>query len=99
MVCVSKKSNKEIGKSVKGAISEYQAMIQLMKENYLVAKAIDPQSLFDIVAVHKETGKIRLLDVKTKSFRKKNGWEICRSPSAQQKKLGIEIYIIDLKKQ
>jgi len=70
-------------------------MIQLIKENYLVAKAIDPQSLFDLVAVHKETGEIRLIDVKTKAFRKKDNSEIYRCPTAKQKKLNIEIYAID----
>ena len=77
----------KITKSNIGTIAEHIAMIQLMKENYLVAKAIDPQSLFDLVAVHKETGEIRLIDVKTKTFRKKDKSEIYRCPTAKQKKL------------
>ena len=105
MGCIRNKSDRccksnrnftsKITKSNIGTIAEHIAMIQLMKENYLVAKAIDPQSLFDLVAVHKETGEIRLIDVKTKTFRKKDKSEIYRCPTAKQKKLNIEIYFID----
>jgi hypothetical protein len=60
----------------------------------MVSKACSPQCIFDLVAVNDE-GQVRLIDVKTKSFRKKNRWTIFRSPSAKQKKLGVEIMVID----
>ena len=64
------------------------------KQGYWCARSLDPQSPFDIVAVDKK-GKIRLIDVKTKSFRKANNWKINRSLSQQQKDLNIELMMID----
>ena len=58
-----------------GTISEHQAIVNLTKKGYMVAKACSPQCLFDLVAVN-PNGKIKLLDVKTKSFRKKDNYKI-----------------------
>ena len=91
------KSVKPLTKSAIGAISEYEAICSLVKQGYMVAKSIDPQCIFDLVAI-KPDGTIRLIDVKTKSYRKKNNHNIHRSPNEKQKQLGVELMIMDTKK-
>lgn len=86
-----------LSKSAIGTISEYEAISSLVKQGYMVAKSIDPQCIFDLVAI-KPDGNIRLIDVKTKSYRKKNNHNIHRSPNKKQKQLGVELMIIDTKK-
>jgi hypothetical protein len=83
-----------VSKSAKGMVAELKAIKILTKQGYWCARSLDPQSPFDIVAVDKK-GKIRLIDVKTKSFRKANNWKINRSLSQQQKDLNIELMMID----
>ena len=65
------KTVSQLSKSAIGAISEYEAICSLVKQGYMVAKSIDPQCIFDLVAI-KPNGIVRLIDVKTKSYRKKN---------------------------
>lgn len=91
------KNFKPLTKSAIGAISEYEAICSLIKQGYMVAKSIDPQCIFDLVAI-KPNGTVRLIDVKTKSYRKKNNHNIHRSPNKKQKQLGVELMIIDTKK-
>jgi hypothetical protein len=85
-----------LSKSAIGAISEYEAICSLVKQGYMVAKSIDPQCIFDLVAI-KADGTIRLIDVKTKSYRKKNNHNIHRSPNEKQKQLGVELMIMEQK--
>ena len=75
-------------------VAELKAIKILTKQGYWCARSLDPQSPFDIVAVDKK-GKLRLIDVKTKSYRKANNWKINRSLSQQQKDLNIELMMID----
>jgi hypothetical protein len=91
------KTVSQLSKSAIGAISEYEAICSLVKQGYMVAKSIDPQCIFDLVAI-KPNGIVRLIDVKTKSYRKKNNHNIHRSPNEKQKQLGVELMIIDTKK-
>ena len=91
------KSVNQLSKSAIGAISEYEAICSLVKQGYMVAKSIDPQCIFDLVAI-KPNGIVRLIDVKTKSYRKKNNHNIHRSPNEKQKQLGVELMIMDTKK-
>ena len=86
----------KLSKVEMGTISEHQAIVNLTKKGYMVAKACSPQCLFDLVAVH-PNGKIKLLDVKTKSFRKKNNYKINRCLTEKQKQLGVKLLIVDLK--
>ena len=87
-------------KTIKGTIGEHKVIIELLKEGYHVAEAIDQQCPFDLVAVSPE-GKIRLIDVKTISYRKnvkptwKKAKEINRILTSVQKKLNVELRIID----
>ena len=86
----------KLSKSAIGAISEYEAICSLVKQGYMVAKSIDPQCIFDLVAI-KPDGTVRLIDVKTKSYRKKNNHNIHRSPNEKQKQLGVELMVMDQK--
>ena len=93
-----------ITKAQKGLIAEHQAIINLTNQGYYVALATNPQSPFDIVAVDDE-GNIRLIDVKSTSYRKrfrnknwkKNTYKIYRCQTKKQKKLNIEIMMIESK--
>ena len=83
--------------NVKGTIGEYLEIVDLTKQGYWVAKAVDPQCPFDLVAVS-PNGKIQLLDIKTNTYRKHikpYRRKIWRSPTAKQKKLGIKIKLVD----
>ena len=91
--------------SSKGTASEYQAIAELTKQGFFVAKAVDPACPFDIVIVSKK-GKIELLDIKTNTYRKTNRgvslenkakgtYKIYRAPTKLQKQLGIKLFMID----
>ncbi len=87
-------------KTIKGTIGEHKVIIELLKKGYHVAEAIDQQCPFDLVAVSPE-GKFKLIDVKTRSYRKnaKPTWnkakEINRVRTRIQKKLNVELKMIN----
>ena len=88
-------------KSIKGTVGEHKVIVQLLEEGYHVAKAVDQQCPFDLVAVSEE-GDVKLLDVKTISYRKntkptwtKKSKKINRVPNLRQKKMKIELVMID----
>ena len=83
----------KLSKSVKGTVSELKAITKLTKSGHWVAKSLDPQCPFDIVAVSKN-GKIRLIDVKTISYRKSRQ-KINRILTKKQKALKIELMMVD----
>jgi len=85
-----------LSKSVKGTISELKAITKLTQNGYWVAKSLDPQCPFDIVAVSK-CGKINLIDVKTISYRKSRQ-KINRTPTKKQKTLKIKLMMMDYNK-
>ena len=96
---LAKLNNKfnKLSTNVKGTIGEYQEIVNLTRQGYWVAKACDPQCPFDLVAVSPD-GTIKLLDIKTNTFRKhKKPYrrKIWRTPTAKQKKLGIKIKLVD----
>ncbi len=92
----------KLTKAQKGTIGEYQAIVDLTKQGYHVALACNPQCPFDLVAVG-ENGEIRLIDVKSNTYRKtykKKTWnkrslKIYRCPTEKQKKLKIELMMVD----
>ena len=100
----SKLPNKhtKLSTNIKGTIGEYQEIANLTKKGYWVAKACDPQCPFDLVAVS-DDGEIRLIDVKTITYRKtyrKKTWnkrslKIYRCPNKKQKELKIELMMVD----
>jgi tRNA pseudouridine-54 N-methylase len=87
-------------KSIKGTIGEHKIVIQLLKQGYHLAKAIDQQCPFDLVAVSPE-GKVRLIDVKTESYRKnkptwsKKSTKINRVLKPIQKNLNVELMMVE----
>jgi Holliday junction resolvase len=90
-------------KSKIGTQLEYNTIAKLVKEGYHVAKSVDPQCPFDMVAVS-DKGQVRFIDVKTRSERKtvKPNWNksrfINRVHSIKQKEFkkntGIDIEIM-----
>tara|TARA_R100001480_G_scaffold138108_1_gene135197 strand:- start:176 stop:508 length:333 start_codon:yes stop_codon:yes gene_type:complete len=87
----------KLSTNIKGTIGEYQEIVNLTRQGYWVAKAVDPQCPFDLVAVAPD-GSVRLLDIKTNTYRKNvksYRRKIWRSPTAKQKKLGIKIIMVD----
>ena len=90
----------KLTKAQKGTIGEYQDIVDLTKQGYHVALACNPQCPFDLVAVG-EDGEIRLKDVKSNTYRKKSkktykkSLKIYRCPTAKQKKLKIELLMVD----
>ena len=88
-------------KSIKGTVGEHKVIVQLLEEGYHVAKAVDQQCPFDLVAVSEE-GDVKLLDVKTISYRKntkptwtKKSKKINRVPNLRQKKMKIELVMVN----
>ena len=88
-------------KTVKGSVGEHKAIIQLLEDGWHVAKSVDPQCPYDLVAVSEE-GEVKLIDVKSVSYRKngKPNWtekslRINRVPTLRQKKMKIEILMVD----
>ncbi len=101
-------SDRQKKTSIKGTVGEYESIAKLTRQGYFVAKAVDPACPFDIVIVDKN-GKIQLIDIKTNTFRKhkkgkslknkpKGSYRICRSPTKEQKKLGIKLMMVDYEK-
>ena len=91
--------------SIKGTVGEYLTIAKLTKQGFYVAKSVDPSCPFDIVIVDKN-GKIQLIDIKTKTYRQykkgkslkhkpKKSCLIYRCPTAQQKKLGVKLMMVD----
>lgn len=87
----------KLSRNVKGTIGELQEVVNLTRQGYHCAIAVNPQCPFDIVAVAPD-GEIHLLDIKTNTYRKNvksYRRKIWRSPTAKQKKLGIKIVMVD----
>jgi len=90
----------KLTKAQKGTIGEYQAIVDLTKQGYHVALACNPQCPFDLVAVG-ENGEIRLIDVKSNTYRRKSkktykkSLKIYRCPTEKQRKLKIELMMVD----
>ena len=94
----------KLTKAQKGTIGEYQAIVDLTKQGYHVAVATNPQCPFDLVSVG-EDGEIRLIDVKSNTYRRKSkktykkSLKIYRCLTAKQKKLKIELMMVDNENQ
>jgi hypothetical protein len=93
----SQSNHNTLSKVDLGTISELQAVNLLIQSGFYVARSCHTQSPFDIIAVD-ECGKTLLIDIKTKSYRKKNNCKIIRVPNKLQRKMGVQIMIIDQKR-
>tara|TARA_R100001086_G_C11754325_1_gene236266 strand:+ start:445 stop:738 length:294 start_codon:yes stop_codon:yes gene_type:complete len=80
----------------KGLESEFIAASWLTKKNYTVYWKTQDMDPIDLVAVHRNTGAVIKIDVKTASYRKtwKPGSMIARNQSKYQKQLGVKILYV-----
>ena len=76
--------------------SEFTASAWLSKNNYLVYWKTQNNDVIDLIAVHRITGAVIKIDVKTASIRKtwKPGTMIARKQSKYQKQLGVKILYV-----
>lgn len=76
--------------------SEFVAAAWLIKKNYTIYWKTQDNDVIDIIAVHRVTGKVLKIDVKTASIRKtwKPGTMINRTQSKYQKQLGVKILYV-----
>ena len=83
-------------KIAKGVQSEFIASAWLSKKDYTIYWKTQDNDPIDIVAVHRVTGKVLKIDVKTASYRKtwKPGTMINRNQSNYQKQLGVKILYV-----
>jgi len=86
----------DMTKVMKGQRSEFIAAAWLISINYLVYVKTQDNDPMDLVAIHRNTGDVLKIDVKSVSFRKtwKPGTRICRVPSEYQKQLGVTILYV-----
>jgi Holliday junction resolvase-like predicted endonuclease len=80
----------------KGLESEFIAASWLTKNNYTIYWKTQDMDPIDLVAVHRSTGKVLKIDVKTASIRKtwKPGTMINRQQTKYQKQLGVKILYV-----
>ena len=80
-----------------GDVSEFKAVIKFLQEDYWVFRNVQGSGPIDMVLVHKKTGEVRKIDVKTTSYRKswKPGTRICRQRTPEQIKLKVEYEFIE----
>jgi|TARA_R110002153_G_scaffold89704_1_gene219495 hypothetical protein len=75
-----------------GDVSEFKAVIKFLQEDYWVFRNVQGSGPIDMVLVHKKTGEVRKIDVKTTSYRKswRPGTKICRQRTPEQIQLKVE---------
>lgn len=83
-------------KIAKGMQSEFIAAAWLSKNDYTIYWRTQDNDPIDFVAVHRLTGEVLKIDVKTASIRKtwKPGTLITRTESKYQKQLGVKILYV-----
>jgi|TARA_R110000744_G_scaffold94968_2_gene183612 hypothetical protein len=80
-----------------GDVSEFKAVIKFLEEGYWVFRNVQGSGPIDMVLVHRKTGEIRKIDVKTTSYRQswKPGTKIYRQRTPEQVKLGVEFEFME----
>ena len=83
-------------KIAKGMQSEFIAAAWLVQNNYTIYWRSQDNDVIDFVAVHRVTGKVLKIDVKTASIRKtgRTGTMIYRNLRKYQKQLGVKILYV-----
>ena len=86
----------DMTKTMKGQRSEFLAAAWLISINYLVYVKTQDNDPMDLVAIHRNTGDVLKIDVKSVSFRKtwKPGTRIHRVTNKYQKQLGVIILYV-----
>ena len=80
--------------STKGTMNEIRAINEFLENGCVVCKNVEAQGPFDI-SVTWPNVDIELLDVKTCSFRDRDGSPIHRSLTPLQEKLGVRLFYKD----
>ena len=80
--------------STKGTMNELRAINEFLKQGCVVCKNVEAQGPFDI-SVTWPGGRTELLNVKTNSFRKRDGKPIHRSLTTAQKALDVKFWYKD----
>ena len=75
-------------------MNELRAINEFLKKVCVVCKNVEAQGPFDISVTFPD-GKVELLDVKTNSFRKRDGFPIHRSLTTVQKALDVKFWYKD----
>ncbi len=79
-----------------GDVNELKATIKFLKEGYWVFRNVSPKGPIDMVIVNEETGEVRLIDVKTNSYREAYKKTKRRKKlTEEQEKLGVEFVYLD----
>ena len=88
--------DKDMSKTMKGQRSEFLAAAWLISINYLVYVKTQDNDPIDLIAVHRNTGDVLKLDVKTVSYRKTGrvGDRINRVVNKHQKKIGVTLLYV-----
>ena len=89
--------DEDMTKTMKGQRSEFLAAAWLISINYLVYVKTQDNDPIDLVAVHRNTGDVLKLDVKSVSFRRtgpKKGYRISRVVNEHQKKIGVTLLYV-----
>jgi len=96
MINRNKRKLLSMKKIEKGLISEDYASIWLTKNNYYIFNRKQEGCPIDIVGIHKDTGRVIKLDVKSVSYRKtwKPGSIIHRKTTDYQKQLGVKLLYV-----
>ena len=86
----------DMTKTMKGQRSEFLAAAWLISINYLVYVKTQDNDPIDLIAVHRNTGEVLKLDVKTVSYRKTGrvGDRINRVVNKHQKKIGVQLLYV-----
>ena len=89
--------DEDMTKTMKGQRSEFLAAAWLISINYLVDVKTQVNDPIDLLAVHRNTGDVLKLDVKSVSYRKtgpKKGHRINRILNEHQKKIGVKLLYV-----
>ena len=80
-----------------GDVNEFKAVIKFLEEGYWVFRNVQGTGPIDMVLVHRKTGEVRKIDVKTTSYRQtwKPGTRIHRQRTKEQVRLGVEFEFIE----
>jgi len=81
-----------LSKVVKGTSAEYAGISWLLKQGYHVFKNVHVTGFIDVVVFVGE--KLIGIDIKSETFRKKNGQKIYRKPSSKQKQYSVKLLFV-----
>lgn len=79
-------------KVVKGTSAEYAGISWLLKQGYHVFKNVHVTGFIDVAIF--DGKKLIGIDIKSETFRKKNGQKIYRKPSSKQKQYGVKLLFV-----